>query len=57
MPLGLLQRDGRFDTLGALYSSHRFHRTDIRFLFYRFVGTCILDLLPVYALGCLDVFS
>ena len=57
VPLCLLQLDGRFDTLGALYSSHRSHRTDIRFFFYRFVGTCILDLLPVYALGCLDLFS
>jgi len=33
VPLCLLQREGRFDTLGALNSSHRSHRTDIRFLF------------------------
>ena len=57
VPLWLLQLDGRFDTLGALYSSHRSHRTDIRLLGYLFVGTCILDLLPVYVLGFLDLFS
>jgi len=57
VPLCLLQLDGRFDTLGALYSSHQSHRTDIRFLGYLFVDTCILDLLPVYVLGFLDLFS